>query len=87
MNGAPSQSPAGPVSARGSSSDSAGDLGHHPGVAGRRRPADLSDRDILAVIEDVYEYACWAADCGMIAFDAFAGLADVLRELRLRVEP
>lgn len=47
----------------------------------------MDDYHILEVIEDVYEYAAWAADMGMVDFAPFAGLAHVLRELRLRVEP
>ena len=47
----------------------------------------LSDRDILEIVTDVYEAGAWAADMGMVDFAPFARLVDVLRELRLRVEP
>jgi len=44
----------------------------------------MTDRDLLETIEAVYELACWLADMGVVDFDGFAGLADVIRELRAR---
>jgi hypothetical protein len=44
----------------------------------------MTDSDMIEAIEAVYEYVVWAADMGMIDFDAVAVLADVIRELRLR---
>jgi hypothetical protein len=45
-------------------------------------PSENDGPSIVERIEDAYEYAVWAADLGMIDFDAFAPLGDVLRELR-----
>ena len=32
----------------------------------------LSDADLLEIVDAAYEYACWAADMGMVDFDTFA---------------
>ena len=44
----------------------------------------MTDSDMIEAIEAVYEYVVWAADIGMIDFDAVACLAYVIRELRKR---
>jgi hypothetical protein len=49
-----------------------------------RNPRRLSDEDILERADRAYEYGAWAADMGMVDFDAFAELGDVLREMRAR---
>jgi hypothetical protein len=46
----------------------------------------MTDAEILAALEDVYEYAAWLADMGRLEFDAVDALADVIRELRVRAE-
>ena len=46
--------------------------------------ARLTDRDILEIVEPVYEWAVWAGDLGMVDFDTFAELSRVIRELRER---
>ena len=46
--------------------------------------ARLTDRDILEMVEPVYEWACWASDLGMVDFDRFAELSRVIQELRDR---
>ena len=48
--------------------------------------ARLTDRDILEIVEPVYEWAVWAGDLGMVDFDTFAELSRVIRELRDRAE-
>ena len=57
-----------------------------PQRSSRPQGARLSDADILEMVEPVYEWAVWASDMGMVDFDAFAELARVIRELRLRAE-
>jgi hypothetical protein len=44
----------------------------------------MTDSDMIEAIEAVYEWACWASDLGMVDFDTFACLVDVIRELRAR---
>jgi len=46
----------------------------------------MSDAEVLAALEVVYEYAAWLADMGWLDFDALDALADVVRELRVRAE-
>ena len=48
--------------------------------------ARLTDRDILEMVEPVYEWAVWASDLGMVDFDPFSELSLVIRELRFRAE-
>jgi hypothetical protein len=48
------------------------------------RPQGLTDSDLLEMIEPIYEYAVWAADLGMVDFDAFAELSRIIAELRER---
>ena len=57
-----------------------------PQRSSRPQGARLSDADILEMVEPVYEWACWAADMGMVDFDTFAELSRVIRELRDRRE-
>jgi 2-oxo-4-hydroxy-4-carboxy--5-ureidoimidazoline (OHCU) decarboxylase len=59
----------------------------HPEYTPRVYPAArLSDSDLLAEIEPIYEHACWLAEISAVDFDPFAGLAVVIAELRLRTE-
>ena len=46
--------------------------------------ARLSDADLLARVDPIYEAATWYADVSLVDFGYFAELADVLRELRAR---
>ena len=46
--------------------------------------ARLTDRDILEMVEPVYEHACWLAEMSVVDFDPFAELSRVIQELRDR---
>jgi hypothetical protein len=45
-------------------------------------PSSPDPVDILETIEPVYEHACWLADMGIVDFDPFAPLADLIARLR-----